>query len=70
VIQILQDLIQAKLGDMAFKLQAILNSPEENSVAKLDSLLSDYVMEVQKLKMLDEMIKSSNQEPAPDKESE
>lgn len=70
MIQILKDLIQAKLGDMAFKLQAILNSPEENSVAKLDSLLSDYVMEVQKLKMLDEIIKSSNQEPAPNEESE
>jgi len=70
VIQILQDLIKAKLGDMAFKLQAILNSPEENSVAKLDSLLSDYVMEVQKLKMLDEIIKSSNQEPSPNEESE
>lgn len=70
MIQILKDLIQAKLGDMAFKLQAILNSPEENSVAKLDSLLSDYVMEVQKLKMLDEIIKSSNQEPVPNEESE
>ena len=70
MIQILKDLIQAKLGDMAFKLQAILNSPEENSVAKLDSLLSDYVMEVQKLKMLDEIIKSSNQEPSPNEESE
>ena len=70
MIQILKDLIQAELGDMAFKLQAILNSPEENSVAKLDSLLSDYVMEVQKLKMLDEIIKSSNQEPVPNEESE
>ena len=70
MVEILKNLIQARLGGMAFKLQAILSSPEENSVSKLDDLLSDYVVDVQKLKMIDEMIRSSSQEPVVNEESE
>mgnify|MGYP000507111841 CR=1 FL=1 len=68
MVEILKKLIEARLGGMAFKLQNVLNSPEENSVSKLDDLLTDYVVDVQKLKMIDEIINSSNQEPEVDQE--
>lgn len=66
IVQVLQKSVESRIEKNAFKLHCILNSPQQTSVDELDELLTDYVADVHKIKMINEIIQSSteNQETA------
>ncbi len=61
MVEILKRIVESRVEKKAYKLHCILQSQDEMNIEKLDELLTDYVLDVNKIKMLNEMISSSQQ---------
>jgi len=59
IVEVLKISVESRVEKRAYKLQCILNSPDQTSVDDLDNLLTDYVIDINKLKMLNDIINSS-----------
>tara|TARA_B100000497_G_C7312966_1_gene210231 strand:- start:264 stop:488 length:225 start_codon:yes stop_codon:yes gene_type:complete len=70
MVEVLKRLIESRIEKKAFKLHCILNSPEHTSIDRLDELLTEYVMDVNKIKMLNEIINSSTQQQVQPEDSQ
>ncbi len=61
MVEILKRIIESRVEQKAYKLHCILQSQDETNIEKLDELLTEYVLDINKIKMLNEMISSSQQ---------
>jgi len=62
VVEVLKRVVESRIEKLAFKLNCILSEVDEMSIDKLDEILTSYVLDVNKIKMINEIISSTAQQ--------